>query len=368
MRWTSATWVCEPFMRVSADYSDGRSAALEQVQVHLAPRELTLIAPDGATRARWPLAEVELVEEVFAGQPLRLRLRGGAAQLTLRDAAAVPLLRRVAPHLRAGLPGTRRQGRLVLVVALAMAVLVLVLFAALRSPPLLARMVPSAWEQALGERVVAAQGFQWCTGAAGQVVLERLGRELARGAGLPYALRIRVSRTPVLNAVTMPGGQIVVFRELLGFVESPAELSGVLAHEAGHVALRHPLQGLIRNVGVGLVLGGLSGTTPGGETLGELGKHLLLLSHSREAELAADRLGLEILRKAGLRRDGMVRFLSRIRQRQGDLPQALAYFSTHPPHEERMALLRGLEADGAPAMSSEEWSAVRAICEAPGLE
>ncbi|MBI3992342.1 MAG: M48 family metallopeptidase [Candidatus Lambdaproteobacteria bacterium] len=351
-------------MRVTADYSDGRSAAVTPVQVHIAPRELTLIGDDGATRARWPLAEVELVEEVYAGQPPRLRLRGGDAQLTLRDGAAVPLLRRAAPHLRAHLPGTRRPGRLVLVSTLAVAALALALLAALRTPPLLARLVPGAWEQALGERLVTAQGFPWCDEAAGQAVLERLGRELAQGVELPYALHIRVSRTPVLNAVTMPGGQIVVFRDLLDFMAGPDELSAVLAHETAHVSLRHPLQGLIRNVGVGLVLSGVTGAMPGSETLGELGKHLLLLSHGREAELAADRRGMEILRRAGLRHDGMLVFLSRIRQRQGDLPHALAYFSTHPLHEERMALLRGWRGGGRPAMTAQDWTALRGICAA----
>jgi predicted Zn-dependent protease len=152
---------------------------------------------------------------------------------------------------------------------------------------------------------------------------------------------------------------------LLAFVDGPDELSAVLAHEAAHVALRHPMQGLIRNVGVSLVLGGLSGATPSGETLGELGKHLLLLSHGRDVELAADRRGMDILRRAGLRRDGMLRFLSRIRERQGDLPQALAYFSTHPAHEERMGLLRGRDDGGRPAMSAQEWTAVRGMCTAP---
>ena len=55
----------------------------------------------------------------------------------------------------------------------------------------------------------------------------------------PYAFRVSVVDSPVVNAFAAPGGYIVIYKGLLKYTKSPEELAGVLAHEIEHVIHRH---------------------------------------------------------------------------------------------------------------------------------
>ena len=45
--------------------------------------------------------------------------------------------------------------------------------------------------------------------------------------------------SPDINAFALPGGLIYVNRGLLAYLDTEAELAGVLAHEIGHITERH---------------------------------------------------------------------------------------------------------------------------------
>ena len=59
-----------------------------------------------------------------------------------------------------------------------------------------------------------------------------------RCAQLPYVFKVHVRKAPTVNAVSLPGGHIIVFTGLLNRVTSENELAFVLAHEMGHYAHR----------------------------------------------------------------------------------------------------------------------------------
>ncbi len=42
-----------------------------------------------------------------------------------------------------------------------------------------------------------------------------------------------------LNAVSLPGGYIYIFRGILDHAENDDQLAGVIAHEVGHITARH---------------------------------------------------------------------------------------------------------------------------------
>ncbi|NOQ42039.1 MAG: M48 family metalloprotease, partial [Desulfuromusa sp.] len=65
-----------------------------------------------------------------------------------------------------------------------------------------------------------------------------------------YNFRIFLSDTEDINAIALPGGNIVLFSGLLELMESENELAMVLAHELGHFAHRDHLRGLGRGLGV----------------------------------------------------------------------------------------------------------------------
>ncbi|RYD83586.1 MAG: peptidase M48, Ste24p, partial [Sphingomonadales bacterium] len=112
--------------------------------------------------------------------------------------------------------------------AIALALSALVIVGAIQGLGLLARMIPYSWEQRLGDVISGDFAEQACRAPAGQKALDDLAHRLSP-AGRP--IRIGVVDIPVVNAVALPGGRILIFRGLIDEAQSPDEVAGVLAHE-----------------------------------------------------------------------------------------------------------------------------------------
>ena len=54
-----------------------------------------------------------------------------------------------------------------------------------------------------------------------------------------YVWRVKIVNRPEINSFALPGGFIYVNRGLIEAAENEAQLAGALAHELGHVPLRH---------------------------------------------------------------------------------------------------------------------------------
>jgi predicted Zn-dependent protease len=175
--------------------------------------------------------------------------------------------------------------------------------------------------------------------------VERLGRSLVTAAGpQPLSYRFAVVSDPNLNAFAVPGGYVYVNTGTVVAAADMSELAGVMAHEVGHVALRHVAKSYNRQRGTGVLyqvstialgvfLG--SGAAAGGEVLGGLAAQAYLTSYSREAEEQADRFAVAILPKAGIDPRGLVRFFEKLRaQGGGGGPD---FLSSHPATADRIA-------------------------------
>jgi len=67
-----------------------------------------------------------------------------------------------------------------------------------------------------------------------------VGKRLADASPAPdYPYTFKVVADPAINAFALPGGPIYVHAGLLTASDNEAQMAGVLAHEVGHVALRH---------------------------------------------------------------------------------------------------------------------------------
>jgi predicted Zn-dependent protease len=127
---------------------------------------------------------------------------------------------------------------------------------------------------------------------------------------------------------------------------------------------------LIRRFGFAVVLQGLLG----GDFAGGLGATLIDLSYTREDEAAADAAAVDILRRAGLRADGLARFFARRSAKAKAVAEAkpdgetsvadlMVYFSTHPSSAAReQAVTQQAGEGGAHALDEREWQALREIC------
>ncbi len=285
--------------------------------------------------------------------------RGQELALHLSDEEFVAALARVVPReLRPAVARLRRQGeetrggwrRYLAVVAIV--VLGGILFFN-QLTGLIASLVPVSTEVALGEAIadgLVERGTLLTTGPAVTAVTQ-VWQAVARGLPpAPFPFRVRVVGSPQVNALAAPGGQIVVFTGLLARMESAEELAGILAHEAAHGLRRHGLRQVVKALGVSAVMILLVGDPGGlGRAVRDLGSQLVLLSYSRDDEREADRLAVEILRRARIDPSRFPDFFTRL-EKDGGVPEFLTILSTHPSHGERQRELQALLQPGDTAV------------------
>lgn len=149
-----------------------------------------------------------------------------------------------------------------------------------------------------------------------------------------YAFHVYVLDTDEVNAVALPGGNIVVYQGLLDEVESENELAMVLGHELGHFANRDHLRGLGRGLGVAVVTGIMFGGDSSASTLVSNSLLTVQAQYSQHQEEAADRFGLDLLTKRYGHAGGAATFFSRLAGHAGGrLPYLLA---SHPHPQDRI--------------------------------
>ena len=207
----------------------------------------------------------------------------------------------------------------------------------------LARMADQAWAE-LAARIPVSDE------AAARRRLERVAAPIARATGREdLRWEFVVFDRPELNAFVLPNGKVGVFRGMMEFVASDDELAAVIGHEAAHVLARHPAervsQELATQVGVTLaqlVFGGDNGENAEliGGVLGTGATYGVLLPYSRAHELEADRLGVELMQKAGFDPQAAVRFWERMMAHQSRQGASIEALSTHPADGRRLAELK----------------------------
>lgn len=354
-------------------FNDGRSAARHPVTVSLAAEWLTITSESGVVLRRWTYADLATSDRLRREDAVRLFSRAEPdARLTVADRRFFAALRRRAPGLFESGLAHRAGRRRAALIAIALAGVVL---AAWYGVPALSQglvhLVPGAWEQNAGRALKARMvgGDRECERAAGTAALRHLTAALTAVIDEPPDLTVSVVERGVVNAFALPGGQIVLFSGLIDKAGAADEVASVLAHEIGHEVLRHPLQALIRHVGVGIVAELLTGD--GGGVAGAVGEWaglLLLLSYSRDMEREADAYGRSLLRRSRIGTAGMARFFERLDAedpnifgRMGDLG---ALLSTHPdPHSRSEEAERAATADAVAALTPAQWAALRSICD-----
>jgi hypothetical protein len=149
-----------------------------------------------------------------------------------------------------------------------------------------------------------------------------------------------------VNAFALPGGFLYVNRGLIETADNESELAGVLGHEIGHVAGKHSLKQISKQLLLmGIVLGtGLAVSTKSkrwGEVImagGGIGIMFAALKYSRDDERQSDWLGLESMTKAGYDPQGMMTIFQKLDRiaKQGSGGPGLAFLRTHPAPEERV--------------------------------
>lgn len=172
--------------------------------------------------------------------------------------------------------------------------------------------------------------------------LDQMGQKMAKISHRPHLqFHFRVLDSPVINAFALPGGYVYFTRGILGYMNSEAEVAGVLGHEIGHVTARHGAKAYTRAqlAQVGFAAGYmLSETFRQFSDVAAQSIGLLFLKFGRDQERQSDQLGVEYSTAIGYDATNMSHFfgtLNRLRAESGhSLP---TWQSTHPDPEEREA-------------------------------
>ena len=194
-----------------------------------------------------------------------------------------------------------------------------------------------------------------------------IGRRIASRAGGPrYPYSFSIANYKEINAFALPGGPIWINRGALQAATNEAQLAGILAHEVAHISRRHAADQLSKRlVADGLL--GLLGAVLGNDRsarAAQAGAQVLaggyMLKFSRDDEREADRVGAEIVRRAGWDAHGLLEFMEILQRQQGRDPSSVDVFlSSHPAPAERAALLRKASRTGG-RRNSQEFQRVKA--------
>lgn len=167
--------------------------------------------------------------------------------------------------------------------------------------------------------------------------VRRIGSRLIAAAGnTGYPFEFHSVETNGVNAFAMPGGFIYMFRGLAQLAPGDDALAFILAHEIIHVTRRHSVRQLEKSLAVGTILYLAIGRTTSAAVL----QLVLDMHYSRQDEAEADRLGLELMARAGFDptqgAEAMAMLARAVKEGRGIPP----FLRSHPLPESRIAALR----------------------------
>jgi len=182
--------------------------------------------------------------------------------------------------------------------------------------------------------------------------VQALGTSLARAtARQDLEWRFRIVDSRQINAFALPGGFIYVNRGLIERAERLDELAGALAHEVGHVALRHSARQIEKQTktGVAVELGcrltDLCNSDVARAAI-QVGGAALFARYSRHDEAEADSEAVQLVIDAGIDPNGIPALFQRLIEERRRSPARIeVFFASHPLEEDRIvATQREIEA------------------------
>lgn len=145
-----------------------------------------------------------------------------------------------------------------------------------------------------------------------------------------------------INAFCMPGGKIAVFTGLIEKLRlSDDELAMVVGHEMAHALREHARERIAKSQGTGALLSlgaALFGLGQLGDVAANIGTQLLTLKFSRDDEIEADLVGLEMGARSGFNPQASVSLWEKMAQASGG-GGGPAFLSTHPTGPDRLRRL-----------------------------
>ena len=199
------------------------------------------------------------------------------------------------------------------------------------------------------------------TNATNTAMVKRVGQRLAtavetylKNNGMAdevanYAWEFNLVQENQVNAFCMPGGKIVVYEGILPVTQDETSLAIVLGHEVAHAVAKHSAEQMSTQIkqqygaqALGLILQGAGASTNltniAGTVFG-LGAKGASAKYSRNHESEADHLGIIFAAMAGYNPEAAVAFWQRMSASTGG--GSTSWLSTHPSDATRIKQIQG---------------------------
>lgn len=198
-----------------------------------------------------------------------------------------------------------------------------------------------------------------------QAYVNEIGQRLARNSDRPnLKWTFTVLDSPEINAFALPGGYVYVTRGIMAYMDSEADLAGVIGHEIGHVTARHSAQRATRTqtAGLGVLAASVVGAVLGvGDLASQVSQGVAagyVAHYSRGQELQADQLGARYLARSGYNPRNMVdviellrnqeQFAAEVARSEGrQIAQQPNWLASHPTNDQRLRDIRDIVAQTA---------------------
>ena len=174
------------------------------------------------------------------------------------------------------------------------------------------------------------------------------------------SFRIRVIDSPEINAFSIPGGYVYMYRGLMDKLGTDDDaIACVIGHESAHVVRRHVVKQISDAQGKGILLdvATLLSRSYAVNQIGGMLYELDQLHFSRHDEYEADRWGEKFAYNAGYDPAGMIRTFKILEREEKASSQPPAYAEDHPINANRelraLEQLRELRANGGKYISED---------------
>jgi Zn-dependent protease with chaperone function len=145
-----------------------------------------------------------------------------------------------------------------------------------------------------------------------------------------------------INAFCMPGGKIAFFTGILDKLQlTDDEAAMVMGHEMAHALREHARERIAKSQGTGALLSlgaQLFGLGQIGDLAANVGTQLLTLKFSRDDEVEADLVGLELGARSGYNPDASISLWQKMEKAAG--AGGPGFLSTHPSGPDRINRLQ----------------------------
>ncbi len=347
--------------KFSARFFDGVNIKSNIAMVEITAEALLLTSND--TQITWPKESLQLMERPYGTKPAVIGSKTMlGARLIIENQEAFQAILPLIAKKNIKLSHVHHPWRIAWLLVFAVAItLFLPLWHFRIVSTWIAEIIPYSWEEDIWDNEIKQRfvGTTQCVSEDGVKALDKIVDRLAKQTNTKHKFDIRVIDSPdFVNAESTPGFHIFIYSGLFK-IDSPDAISGVIAHEMGHSLKHHVIASFINEMGIKAFYQAVLGISEK-----NLAFDFLNLKFSRDYELEADKIAIDLVQKANIDTHGFRQAMEYLAQESSEFEGLEAYLTDHPPHDERIELINQSEKVKKPeaSLSPSEWQSLKNIC------